>query len=49
MTRDEVVAKCRDLMDPFLGATQAAELVGAILNIETISHIGSLRRLKQRS
>jgi 2-methylcitrate dehydratase PrpD len=49
MTRDEVVAKCRDLMDPFLGATQAAELVGAILNIETIKHIGSLRRLLQRS
>jgi 2-methylcitrate dehydratase PrpD len=49
MTQDEVVAKCRDLMDPFLGATQAAELVGAILNIETISHIGSLRRLLQRS
>jgi hypothetical protein len=49
MTQDEVVAKCRDLMDPFLGATQAAELVGAILNIETISHIGSLCRLLQRS
>lgn len=49
MTRDEVVAKCRDLMDPFLGAMQASELVGAILNIETIGHIGSLRRLLQRS
>jgi 2-methylcitrate dehydratase PrpD len=48
MTRDEVVAKCRDPMDPFLGATQAAELVGVILNMETINHIGSLRRLLQR-
>jgi 2-methylcitrate dehydratase PrpD len=48
MTRDEVVAKCRDLMDPFLGAMQATELVDAILNIESLDHIGSLRRLLQR-
>jgi 2-methylcitrate dehydratase PrpD len=49
MTRDEVVGKCRDLMDPFLGATQAAELVDAVFNIESLDHIGSLRRLLQRS
>jgi 2-methylcitrate dehydratase PrpD len=49
MTRDEVVAKCRDLMDPFLGRARSTELVGAILNIETINNIGSLRRLLQRS
>jgi 2-methylcitrate dehydratase PrpD len=49
MNRDEVVGKCRDLMDPFLGAIQATELVDAILNIESLDHIGSLRRLLQRS
>jgi 2-methylcitrate dehydratase PrpD len=49
MTRDEVVGKCRDLMDPFLGAMQASELVDAVFNIELLDHIGSLRRLLQRS
>ena len=49
MTRDEIVAKCRDLMDPFPGAMRAAELVDAIFNIELLDHIGSLRRLLQRS
>jgi 2-methylcitrate dehydratase PrpD len=48
MTRDEVVAKCRDLMDPFLGAEQAKDLIEAILHLESISKIGSLRRLLQR-
>ena len=49
MTRDEVVAKSRDLMDPFLGALQATELVDAVFNIESLDHIGSLRRLLQRT
>ena len=49
MSRDEVIGKCRDLMDPFLGARQAAELVDAVVNIESLDHIGSLRRLLQRS
>ena len=49
MSRDEVIGKCRDLMDPFLGARQAAELVDAVFNIESLHHIGSLRRLLQRS
>jgi 2-methylcitrate dehydratase PrpD len=49
MSRDEVIGKCRDLMDPFLGARQAAELVDAVFNIESLDHIGSLRRLLQRS
>jgi 2-methylcitrate dehydratase PrpD len=49
MTRDEVVRKCRDLMDPFLGAKQAIELVDAVFNIESLDHIGSLRPLLQRS
>jgi 2-methylcitrate dehydratase PrpD len=49
MTRDEVVGKCRDLMDPYLGAMQATELVDVVFNMESLNHIGSLRRLLQRT
>jgi 2-methylcitrate dehydratase PrpD len=49
MTRDEVVGKCRDLMDPFLGAKQVTELIEAVFNMESLDHIGSLRRLLQRN
>jgi 2-methylcitrate dehydratase PrpD len=48
MTRDEVVAKCRDLMDPFLGALQTDDLIESVLRLESISKIVSLRRLLQR-
>jgi hypothetical protein len=48
-SRDEVVGKCRDLMDPFLGAKQVTELIEAIFNMESLDHIGSLRRLLQRN
>jgi hypothetical protein len=36
-------------MDPLLGATQAIQLVDAVSNIESLDHVGSLRRLLQRS
>jgi 2-methylcitrate dehydratase PrpD len=49
MTRDEVVEKCRDLIDPFLGAKQVTELIEAVFNMESLDHIGSLRRLLQRN
>jgi 2-methylcitrate dehydratase PrpD len=49
MTRDEVVGKCRDLMDPYLGAMQATELIDVVFNMESLNHIGSLRRLLQRT
>jgi 2-methylcitrate dehydratase PrpD len=49
MSRDEVVGKCRDRMDPYLGAMQAAEFVDVVSNLESINHIGSLRRLLQRT
>jgi 2-methylcitrate dehydratase PrpD len=48
MTRGEVVAKCRDLMDPFLGLAQSKGLVDAVLNLDTVSNIGLLRPLLQR-
>jgi hypothetical protein len=49
MTRDEVVAKCRDLMDPFLGVQQSKALVEAILGLETVEDVNSLRSVVQRS
>jgi hypothetical protein len=36
-------------MDPFLGAMQATEVGDAVFNIESLDHMGSLRRLLQRS
>jgi 2-methylcitrate dehydratase PrpD len=48
MTRAEVVAKCRDLIDPFLGARQSTELVESILTLESLKDVGSLRSVLQR-
>jgi 2-methylcitrate dehydratase PrpD len=48
MTREEVVAKCRDLMDPFLGGAQSKGLVDAVLNLDAVSNLGLLRPLLQR-
>jgi hypothetical protein len=36
-------------MDPYLGAMQATELVDVVFNMESLNHIGSLRRLLQRT
>ena len=49
MTRDEVVAKCRDLMDPFLGVQQSKTLVEAVLRLEAVEDVNSLRSVVQRS
>jgi 2-methylcitrate dehydratase PrpD len=49
MTRDEVVAKCRDLMDPFLGAQQSKRLVEVILGLEAVEDVNALRSVLQRS
>jgi hypothetical protein len=48
MTRDEVVAKCHDLMDTFLGAQQSKQLVETILALETVKDVNSLRSVLQR-
>jgi 2-methylcitrate dehydratase PrpD len=47
MTRDEVVAKARDLMTPRLGAGTTGKLIDAILNIERIGDVRELRPLLQ--
>jgi 2-methylcitrate dehydratase PrpD len=48
MTRDEVVAKCRDLTEPSLGKTQSAKLIEAVLNIERVRNLRELRPLLQK-
>jgi 2-methylcitrate dehydratase PrpD len=47
MTREEVTAKARDLMAPFLGTEKSSRLIEAILAIETNKDIRTLRPFLQ--
>jgi 2-methylcitrate dehydratase PrpD len=47
MTREEVVAKARDLMTPVLGAAKSASLIEKVLSIETMKNVRELRPLLQ--
>jgi 2-methylcitrate dehydratase PrpD len=47
MTRDEVLAKARDLITPVLGAQKCAELIGKIVGLEAVTDIRELRPLLQ--
>jgi 2-methylcitrate dehydratase PrpD len=49
MTRDEVVAKARDLISPVLGAATCNNLIEKVLNLESVNDIRSLRPLLQRN
>jgi 2-methylcitrate dehydratase PrpD len=49
MTREEVVAKGRELMEPRLGADKCARLIEALLNLERVQDIRTLRPLLQPS
>jgi len=49
MSRDEVVAKCRELMAPILGSERCTRLIEQILGIENVKDVRSLRPLLQRS
>lgn len=49
MTRAEVVAKCRDLMTPVLGAATCTKLIERVLALETVKEIRELRPLLQRA
>ena len=49
MTRDEIVAKSRDLMAPILGAAQTTSLIEKMLSLETVKSIRELRPLLQRT
>jgi 2-methylcitrate dehydratase PrpD len=48
MSRDEIVAKSRDLMVPRLGADRGPRLIEQILNLESVQDVRSLRPLLQR-
>jgi 2-methylcitrate dehydratase PrpD len=48
MTRDEVVAKARDLITPVLGSAACSALIGKLLSLETLREIRELRPLLQK-
>ena len=48
MTREEVVAKSRDLIAPVLGAATAAKLIERMLALETVKNLRDLRPLLQK-
>jgi 2-methylcitrate dehydratase PrpD len=49
MTREEIVAKARDLIAPILGPAQCASLIEKVLNLERVEDIRELRPLLQRA
>jgi 2-methylcitrate dehydratase PrpD len=49
MSREQLVAKCRDLMAPVLGASQTTRLIDRTMALEKVSNIRDLRPLLQRS
>ena len=49
MPREEVVAKCRDLMTPVLGADRCSKLIDTALNLERLKSVRELRPLLQRA
>jgi 2-methylcitrate dehydratase PrpD len=49
MTRDEILAKARDLITPVLGAEKCAALLHKIFDLESVSDIRTLRPLLQLS
>jgi 2-methylcitrate dehydratase PrpD len=49
MTREEVVAKARDLMAPVLGARSTASLIDKVVSMETVRDVRELRPLLQGS
>ena len=49
MPRDEVVARCHDLMAPFLGASKCKRLIDEIFDLEHLSDVRALRPLLQHA
>jgi 2-methylcitrate dehydratase PrpD len=49
MTREEIVAKARDLIAPILGTAQCANLIERVLNLDRVRDIRALRPLLQRA
>jgi 2-methylcitrate dehydratase PrpD len=49
MPVEEVVAKCRDLMNPILGSDRCSKLIETTLALESLKSVRELRPLLQRS
>jgi 2-methylcitrate dehydratase PrpD len=49
MVREEILTKCRDLINPVLGAAKCNALIDKVLNLESVKDIHELRPLLQRS
>ncbi|HLJ22689.1 MAG TPA: MmgE/PrpD family protein [Candidatus Acidoferrales bacterium] len=49
MTREEVIQKCRDLVEPVLGKDNCTTLIDKIMGIEKIQDIRELRGVLQKS
>jgi hypothetical protein len=49
MTREEIVAKARDLIAPILGTAQCASLIERVLDLDKAKDIRELRPLLQRA
>jgi 2-methylcitrate dehydratase PrpD len=49
MSREEVVAKAKDLMTPVLGAAQCSKLIDRVLALDDVRDIRELRPLLQRT
>jgi 2-methylcitrate dehydratase PrpD len=49
MTREEVIAKSRDLMTPILGAERCDKLIQTAMNLEKVKSVRELRPLLQRT
>lgn len=49
MPRDEVVSKCRDLLEPGLGNAKASQLIDAVLGIEKMDDVRAFRALLQKA
>jgi 2-methylcitrate dehydratase PrpD len=48
MTREEIVAKARELMTPVLGAGKCSKLIERTLDLENVKNVRELRPLLQR-
>jgi 2-methylcitrate dehydratase PrpD len=49
MTREQVIAKCRDLMTPVLGASASAKLIERALTLQNMKTVRELRTMLQRT
>jgi len=49
MSRDQLIAKCRDLMAPVLGASQTTRLIEKTLTLDTVKDVRELRPLLQHA